>query len=169
MKECFGRLHDSISIQTGEGTTSRETLPFLFVPGTVLIWQDGDVERTGTLVSWPEKTEWIYDFQLWNWSFDGHFCKHYFQKYVNFKSSFSTEHGESPSIPITDLPCYPIRFAKAEVQDQRRKAGHSYWRCRRRKFVTYNGWDFRRDDWNVRASGQLRNTFWHVSRLIAGT
>ena len=152
----FHQLYESVAAQLKGKTITWETLPFLYSPGTVLVWQEGNVEKTGALVHWPEVIGSKIEFQMWNWLFDGHFCRDRFSHDFDLKKFSPTEHDEDELISISDLPCYPIQFAEADFRQRRRKAGHAFWRCRQRRFVTYNGWDFRHDEWNVSTTNWLR-------------
>ena len=155
VKRDFHQLYESVAVQKREKTITRETLPFLYSPGTVLVWQEGNVEKTGALVHWPQIREPKVQLRLWNWHFDGHYCKRYFSHDLDLERFSPAEHDKDELISISDLPCYPIQYAEADFRQRRRKAGYAFWRCRQRRFVTYNGWDFCHEEWNVSTTNWL--------------
>ena len=149
IRQDFGHLYKTVTTQIRDKAISRETLPFLYTPGTVVLWQEGHLERTGELTSWPGGFGRHTHLTLCQWSFDGYFCKTEFPRTFDLDKPFRKNDKEVQLIAINDLPCFPIRFAPAEVQQKRRKAGQVFWKSRRRRLVTYNGWDSRHDEWDV--------------------
>ncbi|KAI1087940.1 hypothetical protein F5B19DRAFT_33422 [Rostrohypoxylon terebratum] len=97
------------------------------------------------------KQEWNID--AWNWVFDGKFQRRegiltfYIQasaEAVGIKSTQSqaTEPASKNDsseyfTPITELEVFPISHAPDELTQKLRKRGKTFWRCRNRRFVSY--------------------------------
>lgn len=73
------------------------------------------------------------------WEFDGVFQK----KFSNITVTHSAPAGEA--IAIQDLDLYPIRFeegSRASLVER----GQKFWDYRQRKYISYEGWDFNREE-----------------------
>ena len=149
----FGNLYKTVASDFRDGVVSCDHVPFLFTPGSILSWDNGKSTETGSLKSWPSFL--TYDdgpvFTVWSWNFDGNFCKSSRDIFHDHSSAFLGK-AEGERIPITSLPCFPIRYASADARADLRIWGETFWKCRKRKFVTYNGWDSKREEWNVSRS-----------------
>jgi hypothetical protein len=69
------------------------------------------------------------------WSFDGTFQKRVEQLNIGYLPSSSIIEVFS----IADLSFYPIKYAKAGLEDALRARGMMFWKCRLRNYVSYLG------------------------------
>ena len=101
-------------------------LPKLFRPGDMLI-----SVRPNILAY--ECDGWLQDekIHVWSYQFDGSF-----QKKKDFKSVVI---GKERS--IKELSIYPLKYAEVGMEQRLRDRGEQFWRCRRKRYVDYSGWD----------------------------
>ena len=154
IRRDFGNLYKTVASELKDEVVSCDHVPFIFTPGSILSWHNGKSTETGSLESWPQWRPKSYGgpmFPVCSWSFDGNFCNTFREINRDHCSAFLGK-AEGEQIPITSLPCFPIRYASANVRADLRSWGETFWRCRKRKFVTYNGWDCKREEWNVSCS-----------------
>lgn len=109
-------------------------------------------ERTGNDVVLLQ----TWSIEAWQWEFDGSFQRRF--DYLQFviqseeSSGFLVENfpasGHSSfqdvykalqkrSVVVKDLMVFPLRHADSEVVDKLRKRGRMFWKCRERRFVSY--------------------------------
>jgi hypothetical protein len=98
---------------------------------------------------------WVQNWSVyaWHWEFDGNFQR----RDVNLTFSVVEEKVSDSlpasrlkvaaqesalrdaAIPIGDLQVFPLQFAPEDVVKQLRRRGRTFWSCRHRKFVSYEG------------------------------
>jgi hypothetical protein len=78
----------------------------------------------------------VVDFEASFWNFDGSFQNERVQE----KLTAFCMAGES--IPLTDLRLCPLRYTPKQTSINLLRRGRIFWACRKRKYITYNGWDY---------------------------
>ena len=67
----------------------------------------------------------------WSWAFDGKF----FRREAELRIPWPSKNDVTA---ITDLQVYPLKYAKAGLEDKLRNRGERFWGCRGRKYVSYD-------------------------------
>ena len=107
-------------------------------------------ERAGARSINSEFTVFHCAIDVWNWAFDGNFQRHY--QTLSFEilaiedsmvaldlvgnSSIALQDKSHVKI-ISDLDVFPMQFAPAKVVDTCRRRGMTFWKCRTRRYVSY--------------------------------
>jgi hypothetical protein len=79
-------------------------------------------------------------FEATLWNYDGSFQSERMQEQVNVFCGF----GEL--IPLKSLRICPLRYLAKQMTTDLLQRGKVFWACRRRRYVTYNGWDYDRTE-----------------------
>ncbi|KAK7913869.1 hypothetical protein PG985_011572 [Apiospora marii] len=119
-----GRSHRTVSNEEYSTAQSKmkKTL-YCHTNGQVF---DDDSDTTGGL------TEVTYDISIWYYNYNDRFWK------GTEKTSFSIRVSKNqPEVRIDTLSMFPIRFASTDLRRRLEKRGETFWRCRRRQFVSY--------------------------------
>ena len=74
---------------------------------------------------------------LSSWLYDGNFMKGTLQKY--FSAVISAK-----ELPITSLSIVPLFSLPSEKKESLVERGRMFWKCRRKRYISYEGWDFER-------------------------
>jgi hypothetical protein len=75
------------------------------------------------------------NFHTEEWNYDGNFQSVQKDKQVAYICD------EDSTFPITQLPLYPLRYAKQETRQSIKARGEMFWKCRLRRYVEYSGLD----------------------------
>ncbi|KAF8251016.1 hypothetical protein K440DRAFT_638849 [Wilcoxina mikolae CBS 423.85] len=76
------------------------------------------------------------------WFFNGLFHK------VSREITVTLSKSDKPC-PITELEAYPLRFADPSVRAALLNRGKEFWKCRYRRYVSYDRWDAMREEHNI--------------------
>lgn len=68
----------------------------------------------------------------WTWAFDGKF----YQKLTEFRILWPSDNNDT--VAIKDLQIFPLQYAGGGLEDELRTRGEIFWKCRFRKFVSYD-------------------------------
>ena len=97
----------------------------------------------------------VCDLNVWHWAFDGNFQRQHKTLQLEIPATKDeandTEikgkkrvgaHGEDPKNGlgeqnISDLNVFPMQFASPEIVDKCRRRGKTFWKCRTRRYVSY--------------------------------
>ncbi|KAK8075798.1 hypothetical protein PG997_010461 [Apiospora hydei] len=128
-------------------------MDFLVHPGQTIVWKSDYGPRGCKATSWIIKdvladsfsnnsgsTDILrkasdkiqFDLDVWYYGYDGRFWKHTKTIPVSFSTS-----TKQPETKIDSLPVFPLRFADTQLRTQLEKRGETFWRCRRRQFVSH--------------------------------
>ena len=151
----YGMCYATVDALLSRNRISPEYIEFLFKPEEVLISRtDGDFIGC-VLDFWPsyhalsEKVEesshnvqsgefalfHLWRLSAWRWEFDGSFIR----KYENLNLKLPANGMDE--IAIADLDVYPLRFAPQSIVTQLQERGQTFWKCRKRRFVSYTEHD----------------------------
>lgn len=127
-----------------EGLVTPKFIPYLFAPNVTLIThQIGEPKayRQKQPLSASDPHEKDYTKITWStigetWIYDGIFTKKDSTLTIKYLDP------KQPTMKIQNLAVYPIRFAKAGIEDALRERGHKFWSCRKPNYVTYTGPDY---------------------------
>ena len=122
-----------------------------YSPGMILVPPKDAHDEAYVQDSWPMMKLDDYEIDVANWKYDGNFAGVKSRVKLVFDKESRTEprHRDESKL-ITELPCYPIEYADQQVKKRLYKAGREFWSCRYKRFVSHNGWDANREEWNVR-------------------
>jgi hypothetical protein len=125
------------------GQTSVQHLQRLFRPNEVVIARFDNVHSAYVLRDWPsinQDSSWCLP--CWSWGYDGSF---FHRKDTNLTLHFRL--GEVAR--ITNLGVFPLRFAPEDLKNELIKRGKRFWDLRHKHYVSYNGWDIKREEFYV--------------------
>ncbi|KAI1300902.1 hypothetical protein F5Y03DRAFT_363254 [Xylaria venustula] len=156
---CETKLPDFQSTRKfiSNGHFTRQSLGYLFIPGDVVVIRSpiGDAydicyEQT----DWPSYTDrWnlnekspgtspqILNTQITckfsSWLFDGNFMK------VTQERTCQTDIS-AEGLQIKSLSMIPLSSLPSEIKESLLHRGRMYWKCRKKRYISYGGWDFDR-------------------------
>lgn len=148
--------------QLENGVVTLRTMPFLLVPGEVLVWKEKDKTKAAITSSlllrqslpilyWDSTRPWAegnrssegtkkgefastWEVKTWSYKFDGEFLYDKGSKRIKFKASSLDQ-----EVPISKLGVHPLRFADEKTKLQLETRGKNFWTCRHRNLVAYIG------------------------------
>jgi hypothetical protein len=113
------------------GIVSQKYWLMLFRPDdTVITIQDGQL-RGRAMKSCRLLNQQTLELDCWSWEYDGNFFRNYTTIRIVWPS-------RSKQVAIADLPVYPLRYAANGTETKLRERGHTFWSCRRQKYVNYD-------------------------------
>jgi hypothetical protein len=156
----FDQFHEMIS----RGRISHAFTEYLFFPGDVVIKQDGDKTKAYQLQGMPKREKvsgrthhsqefeksshasprangrtraneaWIWEISCWTIVYDGQF---YRQNEKLALKLVAESHNEE--VDIAELTVVPLLFVGKDLQEQLLQRGRTFWSCRVRRPISYNG------------------------------
>lgn len=125
------------------GQTTVQHLQRLFRPNEVVIARLNNVYSAYVLRDWPSiNQDSSWSLPCWSWGYDGSFFSR--------KATNLTLHYQLGEVTrITDLRVFPLRFASDDLKNELIKRGKHFWGMRYKHYVSYNGWDFKREEFYV--------------------
>lgn len=123
--------YEDLARLSAAGFVSQKHWRMLFRPDdTVVTIQDGHIR--GFIMKYCRlRNQNTLELDCWSWEYDGNF----FREPITIQILWPSQ---SKQVAITDLSVYPICYAAEEMQLKLRKRGHTFWGCRRRKYVNYD-------------------------------
>jgi len=146
----YGHLYDKFDAQFRSGRVSAESLEYLIRPGHVLVKKEGKTLPLGFVAtSRPELMETRvrepqeHDKKKYNWSFavrvrsyqyNGGFFRSNDTVDLNFGAD--VKDGE---VDIRSIDVVPLQYADLEVKELLARRGKTFWKCRNKRLVSYEG------------------------------
>ena len=146
----YGHLYDKFDAQFRSGRVSAESLEYLIRPGHVLVKKEGKTLPLGFVAtSRPELMETRvrepqeHDKKKYNWSFavrvrsyqyNGGFFRSNDTVDLNFRAD--VKDGE---VDIRSIDVVPLQYADLEVKELLARRGKTFWKCRNKRLVSYEG------------------------------
>ena len=124
-------VYEELKGLSEQGLTNHKYWIMLFRPNDLVVTVQDGHERVLTVKSCELLDKDTLSMKCWSWEYDGKF----YQRQDVLQNQWPTN---SKHVAITELPIYPLRFAAEGVESRLRDRGHTFWACRRRKFVSYN-------------------------------
>ncbi|KAE8445487.1 hypothetical protein EG329_013377 [Mollisiaceae sp. DMI_Dod_QoI] len=120
-----------------QGLVSLKTLPYLFVPDSIVIQEKGEEIVAYRTKSWlkslPEpKLNEVGLLQCLLLVFDGQYFR---SRKTEFRLQWPGSNHEN--LQIRTLPIYPLEYAKSSLEDDLLQRGGNFWICRERIYVNY--------------------------------
>jgi hypothetical protein len=123
--------YEELAELSAQGIVNQKHWLLLFRSGdTVITEQDGQL-RGFSVNSCRSLNQNTLELDCWSWGYDGNFSR-------NFSTIPISWPSRSKQLKITDLSVYPIRYAADGIESKLRERGHTFWGCRRRKYVNYD-------------------------------
>lgn len=123
-----------------EGQTTMQHLQRLFCPNEVVIARHDNIFSAYVLIDWPRiEGDSSWSLSCWSWGYDGLFFRR-----KDIRLSLRYLLGEVTR--ITDLGVFPLRFAPEGLKKELIERGKQFWNLRHKHYVSYNGWDFKKED-----------------------
>ena len=97
---------------------------------TVVTIRDGQY-RAFNVKSCRPLDQYTLEMECWFWEYNGDF----FRKHTTIPIKWPSK---AKQMDIKGLSVYPVRYAEDGVQASLRVRGHTFWSCRRRKYVNYH-------------------------------
>jgi hypothetical protein len=156
IEDNYGGKYDLVDKQLDRGVISQDTVPFLFKPGDVIVWEKrGELhaaiaqswieQKSPLRLSWEkterdwskasldqEKTLMRWKVESWRYEYDG--------KFLHKKQSLEIECSASSTdeeISIRKLNAYPLRHAPPKLKAILENRGKIFWSCRHQNLVSY--------------------------------
>jgi hypothetical protein len=130
--ECsYGREYADADHQFASGQVTRAHFSKLFGPNEIIL--DSTSGQTMAYVSrnCPQDDDESLALHCHHWAFDGHFHQE------DRNMAVSWPKNDSDKIPITSLSVYPLKFDQSGLEEKLRARGQTFWKCRKRNFVSY--------------------------------
>ncbi|RYO05647.1 hypothetical protein AA0119_g3167 [Alternaria tenuissima] len=162
----YATKFDQFDEMISRGRISHAFTEYLFFPGDVVIKQDGDKTKAYQLQGMPEREKksgrthhsqefeksshasprangraraneaWIWEISCWTIVYDGQF---YRQNEKLALKLVAESHDEE--VDIAELTVVPLLFVGKDLQEQLLQRGRTFWSCRVRRPISYNGRD----------------------------
>ncbi len=157
IEDNYGAKYDNVGNQLKRGMISQETVPFLFSPGDVIVWEKRSELHATIAMSWPKQEslataslqgkveqDWSngprasdeyamrWNVDCWRYQYDGRFLKK--KQGVEIVYSASSDDEE---ISIRKLSAYPLKYAPERIKTRLKNRGRTFWNCRNRNIVSY--------------------------------
>ncbi|KAK4250457.1 hypothetical protein C7999DRAFT_11704 [Corynascus novoguineensis] len=145
-----GTLYDKIDHQFRTGRVSKESMEYLIRPGHLLILNDDTVLPSGYVATTrPElstseersphgrgkpKYQWSWNIRVRSYIYAGEF----FRKNEIITLTFETE-TENGEVDIANLKVVLFHYANDHVKEVLERRGKTFWKCRSRRLVSYEG------------------------------
>ncbi|KAK6512578.1 hypothetical protein TWF481_001462 [Arthrobotrys musiformis] len=142
IEDRFGHEYQEAVKLSKEGYVAKHTIPYTICPGDVIVKNDKVNYLNAYIVeTWPQVKDSgtrmaSVSFKAWSWKFNGVFEK----AHTGITLSLDL-FEEDDAIEIERLEYYPIKYAKAGSKGFLKRRGLQFWRCRKRRFIGYSGWD----------------------------
>ncbi|KAH7397602.1 AAA family ATPase [Cadophora sp. MPI-SDFR-AT-0126] len=167
IEDNYGEKYGLVEKQLERGVISQETVPFLFKPGDVIVWEAKREIHAAIARSWPAQTsteflsqsnkerDWSkvaldtdklsmkWKLESWRYQYDGQFLRKQQSVEVIYSATSMDE-----EVSISKLNVYPLRYAPEVFRSILEKRGRTFWRCRYQKVVSYD------DDKGIYGSGE---------------
>lgn len=125
------------------GQMTVQHLQRLFRPNEVVIARHGSVYSAYVLADWPSiNQDSSWHLPCWSWGYDGSF---FHRKDTNLTLNYRL--GEATK--IANLGVFPLRFCSDDLKNSLIKRGKHFWDLRHKHYVSYNGWDFQKEEFYV--------------------
>jgi hypothetical protein len=156
IEDNYGATYDLVDKQLDRGVISQDTVPFLFTPGDVIVWEKRGELHAAIAQSWleqisasrlgwekkerdwlktsidQEKTLMKWKVESWRYEYDGKFL-HKNQSLEIECSAASTDE----EISISKLNAYPLKHAPPKMKAILESRGKTFWSCRHQNLVSY--------------------------------
>ncbi|KAF3806905.1 putative 26S proteasome regulatory subunit-like [Colletotrichum gloeosporioides] len=157
IEQAYAPLYDNIDEQLSRGFVSNASMEYLFRPGQVLISFTDGIPQGHIAISRPftysdepddyaiiptskrrrdpsEKYLSQWNISTRSISYRGNFVRVEEKLKIEFETE--TETGE---IDISTLPVVPLEYTSEAVQERLRRRGHTIWKCREKRLISYQG------------------------------
>ncbi|KAK8121675.1 hypothetical protein PG984_010345, partial [Apiospora sp. TS-2023a] len=146
IEETYGDKYQQVDELLGRGLITQDTVDFLFHPGQLIVRNSDTGPRGYKAASWLTKTsasggdsnaidgleKSTYNLNVWYYNYNGGFWK----GTEDLSFSICTSENQ-PEIQIDTLSVFPLRFANTELGSRLERRGETFWKCRRRRYVSY--------------------------------
>jgi hypothetical protein len=156
IEDNYGGKYDLVDKQLDRGVISQDTVPFLFKPGDVIVWEKrGELHAaiaqswleqiSASRLSWEKKErDWLkasldqektlvkWKVESWRYEYDG--------KFLHKKQSLEIECSAASTdeeISISKLNAYPLKHAPPKLKATLENRGKTFWSCRHQNLVSY--------------------------------
>jgi len=154
----YAPLYDQIDNQFRRGRVSNASMEYLVRPGDVLISISEGVPMGNLATSRPfpinkpklslpgpndllgmseqhqKSHHWRWSVMSYSYTYAGHFSQNDMTLTLDFETE--TEDGE---IDISSLGVVPLEYASREVRERLERRGKTFWKCRNKQLVSYEG------------------------------
>jgi hypothetical protein len=146
----YGALYDKIDNQFLSARVSSKSIEYLVRPGHVLVAKDDKSLPLGYIAtSRPQllecqerephehgkpKYQWAFSMRARRYGYDGELYRKDEDLHLKFEAQ--TEDSE---VDILDLDLVPLRYAGEQMKDRLERRGKTFWKCRTRRLVSYDG------------------------------
>lgn len=136
----FMRNHGQARDLLSQGKTSKNTIFYLFKPGSVIVSQQSSRIRGLEQMHFPRTSSEGWNIECQSWTFDSKFhrkCETLLLSKKDLKND--------ADVNITSLPFYPLKYAEPEIGQKLLQRGRTFWKFRKPVYVTYSGLNMRGD------------------------
>ena len=163
IEDNYGEKYALVDEQLNRGVITQETVPFLFKPGEVIVWENKREVHAAMARSWTsvEKShhphhlryppipqtkdqEWLKSFAnsevtIMRWRVDT-WRYEYDGKFLRKGQSmeiFCSAASSDTELSVNKLNKYPLKYASEDIKLALEKRGTTFWGCRHRRLVSY--------------------------------
>ena len=112
------------------GIVHRRHWTKLYRPNDIVVTVVDGEELAYLNTNYPIVDGNVLTLQCWSWGFDGKFFRQLHEMRVSWTS-------DSTTMTLSDLRCYPLRYGRKGLSEERARCGEVFWSCRKRKYVEY--------------------------------
>ncbi|PQE33385.1 AAA family ATPase protein [Rutstroemia sp. NJR-2017a WRK4] len=141
IEDNYGNTYDLVDRQLDRSLISLDTVPFLFKPGDVIVWET----KREVHAAINKERDWSKDtldtdkiamkwkVESWSYQYDGQFLRK--QQSVEIACSAMSTNEE---VAISKLKVYPLKYAPGNFRSILEARGRTFWRCRYWNVVSYD-------------------------------
>jgi hypothetical protein len=125
------------------GQTTVQHLQRLFRPNELVIARFDNVYSAYVLRDWPSiNQDSSWRLPCWSWGYDG--------SSFHRKDTDLTLHYQLGEVTrIANLGVFPLKFGSEDLKNRLIERGKHFWDLRHKHYVSYNGWDFQKEEFYV--------------------
>ncbi|KAI1773311.1 hypothetical protein F4818DRAFT_123908 [Hypoxylon cercidicola] len=151
IEDSYASLYDQVDGQFRRGRVSKMSMEYLIRPGRVLVSTKNGVPRgyvaaSRPLLTQPDETplgdneehgamsQCPWSIKSRSIAYEGDFYCSFEQLTVKLNSD-----AEDDEVEIASLDVLPLEYASSAVRKMLRRRGETFWKCRKKYFVSYEG------------------------------
>ncbi|KAG6358336.1 hypothetical protein INS49_014220 [Diaporthe citri] len=121
-----------------KGLVTSSTMPYLIAPGEVFIFQEKSHDRAYKAKSWPHHSDDDHQWHIdaWTYRYDGKFWN--YSEELNHCDPYSRDDAERSVYSLSGMP---LRFETEERRLELKERGHTYWKYRCQRLISYQSQD----------------------------
>lgn len=144
IEENYGHEYSEADEMLKRGFIKSSKMPYLIAPGELFSWKEHGQIRGYKANSWPrwsprdkndsiDSLDSLWEVSAWTYRYDGKF----WQNHGQLNPYYDRVPEDDKELAISSLRAVPMRFETEENRLMLKKRGSTFWKCRSRRFVSY--------------------------------